>query len=693
MDWRAVSGTLTGRPIAVVRQEQSRREAMSLVVESPPLPADSRSSAPSSRGWRVWTAATVLCWLVPVATHLLGIDAVLPVVIWLGTASLLRSGRSLLDRVMLAAALLAGLVGPAGLLFSVWPWGLHPVPVAGVALTGLVVVSAVTGRRPQLPWAGGVADVVTVAAALGVTGLVAWPLLHMSATGRLARFMLGEDIVRHFTVFDTIRRVGGYLYFHQDVAATTVQHGIATYPQGSHIATALLDNFVRSSTAAGSSLQAFEHYLWFYVAAFGFLVLSVLWAIRWVAGPSAAGWSFVPLAALGAGYLFLADGLPVFLFGFVSQIAAMALLASLIAVLVRPLRDLREQVLLVTALVVALSMTYYLFLLSAGVVVVIWVIRYRHRLAPARRWLAMALLVGAPLTVFAPLVNLDQAYSVRQLTDTGSINPVNRHLLPLLLLPIAGGLATRFGRRSPAWRMVTVWLVVTAGSAAALWAYQHATVGNTSYYFEKALQQLLLVGLVASGAIPLLIRRPGIRPRRPFSGSWPATLDRAAPATVVTMAIVLALGFYGGVVSPAWYRPATGLSWGRAYLRGPSTDMPSSARSVMAAVQRPPGPDGTIEVLLMYQRRQVVLTPYYGTLFLSAFRRNSGIAYPAAIWTLPTGSEKTEQDIRRLLDKYSVPVRIYTDSVGVIEAVNSLKNDDPAARIDVVFLDPDAPRT
>src|SRR6266511_3291965 len=377
------------RPIAVVRQEQSRREAMSLVVESPPLPADSRSSAPSSRGWRVWTAATVLCWLVPVATHLLGIDAVLPVVIWLGTASLLRSGRSLLDRVMLAAALLAGLVGPAGLLFSVWPWGLHPVPVAGVALTGLVVVSAVTGRRPQLPWAGGVADVVTVAAALGVTGLVAWPLLHMSATGRLARFMLGEDIVRHFTVFDTIRRVGGYLYFHQDVAATTVQHGIATYPQGSHIATALLDNFVRSSTAAGSSLQAFEHYLWFYVAAFGFLVLSVLWAIRWVAGPSAAGWSFVPLAALGAGYLFLADGLPVFLFGFVSQIAAMALLASLIAVLGLPLRDLREQVLLVTALVVALSMTYYLFLLSAGVVVVIWVIRYRHRLAPARRWLAM----------------------------------------------------------------------------------------------------------------------------------------------------------------------------------------------------------------------------------------------------------------------------------------------------------------
>src|SRR6266508_2076562 len=450
---------------------------MSLVVESPPVPADSHVSARLSRGWRVWLSAAVLCWLVPVATHLLRIDAVLPVVIWLGTASLLRGGRTLLDRVMLAAGLLVGVVGVAGLLFSVWPWGLHPVPVAGVGLTGLVAVSAWSGRRPRLPWAGSAADLVTVAAALGTTGLVAWPLAHMSATGRLARFMLGEDIARHFTVFDTIRRVGGYLYFHQDVAATSLQHGVATYPQGSHLATALLDNFVRSDTAAGSSARAFDHYLWLYVAGFGFLVLSVLWATRWVAGPSAARWSFLPLAALGAGYLFLADGLPVFLLGFVSESVAMAFLALLMAVLVRPLREVREQVVVVTALVVALSMTYYLFLLSAGVVVLIWAIGYRHRLAEAWRWTVAALLVGVPMTAFAPLVNLDRAYSVRQLTDTGSINPVNRHLLP-----VAGGLLTRYGRRSPAWRMVSVWFGITAGSAAALWAYQVTTVGNTSYY-------------------------------------------------------------------------------------------------------------------------------------------------------------------------------------------------------------------
>ena len=661
---------------------------MSLVVESPPLPADSRVLARSWRSWRVWLAAAVLCWLVPVATHLLRIDAVLPVAIWLGTASLLRGGRTLLDRVMLAAGLLVGVVGVAGLLFSVWPWGLHPVLVAGVGLTGLVAVSAWTGRRPRLPWAGSMADVVTVAVALGVTGLLAWPLARLSATGRLARFMLGEDIARHFTVFDTIRRVGGYLYFHQESVAAAVQAPLAVYPQGSHLATALLDNFVRSDTAAGSSARAFDHYLWFYVAAFGFLVLSVLWAIRWVAGPSAARWSFLPLAALGAGYLFLADGLPVFLFGFVPEVAAMAFLALLMAVLVRPLREVREQVVVVTALVVALSMTYYLFLLSAGVVVLIWAIGYRHRLAQAWRWTAAVLLVGVPLTAFAPLINM--AYNTRQhLASGGGISPVNRHLLPLLLILVAGGLLTRYALRSPAWRMVTVWFAVTAGSAAALWAYQRATLGNTAYYFEKALHQLLLVALVASGAIALLVRRPGTRPRP--SGSRLAILDRTAPTIVVTVAIVLALGYYGGTVVPGWQGPRPGFSWGRAYVDGKTASIPDTAAAIMSVAKRPAA-DGTVDVFVTSGPQHWYFTPYYGTLFLSALRRNSGTAAPAVRWTLPAGSQKTQQDIRRLLDGYDgyqVPLRIVTDSASVVAAVNAIKHEDPAARIEVVPLDLD----
>src|SRR6266508_6915041 len=115
---------------------------MSLVVESPPVPADSHVSARLSRGWRVWLSAAVLCWLVPVATHLLRIDAVLPVVIWLGTASLLRGGRTLLDRVMLAAGLLVGVVGVAGPPSSVGASGMQAETETVVRVTCRAGLSA-----------------------------------------------------------------------------------------------------------------------------------------------------------------------------------------------------------------------------------------------------------------------------------------------------------------------------------------------------------------------------------------------------------------------------------------------------------------------------------------------------------------------------------------------------------------------
>ncbi|MBM0274586.1 hypothetical protein [Micromonospora tarensis] len=91
------------------------------------------------------------CWVVPVAATAVHAAWLLPPVVLLGTASLLRSGRSLLDRMMLALALLAGLTCAVGLLFTVWPWGLHPVPVTGLALTVLTVAAVLSRRAPRLP--------------------------------------------------------------------------------------------------------------------------------------------------------------------------------------------------------------------------------------------------------------------------------------------------------------------------------------------------------------------------------------------------------------------------------------------------------------------------------------------------------------------------------------------------------------
>src|SRR5260221_5420996 len=96
-------------------------------------------------------ALLAAAWVVPLLTHLLRADVVLLRVLVVATASLLTLGSTLFDRLFLAAVLLATASIPAGLLFSVWPWGLNPVPVAGGTLTVLIVAGVVLRRSPALP--------------------------------------------------------------------------------------------------------------------------------------------------------------------------------------------------------------------------------------------------------------------------------------------------------------------------------------------------------------------------------------------------------------------------------------------------------------------------------------------------------------------------------------------------------------
>src|SRR5205807_806367 len=70
-------------------------------------------------------------WIVPVLTNLAHLDVILPVLLVLAVMSLLRSGRTIIDRFVLALALLFGITCLAGMVLSVWPWGLSPVPTAG----------------------------------------------------------------------------------------------------------------------------------------------------------------------------------------------------------------------------------------------------------------------------------------------------------------------------------------------------------------------------------------------------------------------------------------------------------------------------------------------------------------------------------------------------------------------------------
>src|SRR2546423_15403078 len=126
---------------------------MATTLESPsrvtaPVAA---APAPPRRPWRPVAVLVVLAWAVPGTAQLLGIDWLLPPLVLVATASLLRVGRTLLDRLMLALCLLLGGTCAAGLPLSVWPWRLQPVPVAILALTVLAGPAAGTGPRAPVP--------------------------------------------------------------------------------------------------------------------------------------------------------------------------------------------------------------------------------------------------------------------------------------------------------------------------------------------------------------------------------------------------------------------------------------------------------------------------------------------------------------------------------------------------------------
>src|SRR2546421_9279972 len=126
---------------------------MATTLESPSRVTAPVAAAPvpPRRPWRPVAVLVVLAWAVPGTTHLLGIDWLLPPLVLLATASLLRVGRTLLDRLMLALCLLLGGTCAAGLPLSVWPWRLQPRPGAILALTVLAVLAAVPRPPPPRP--------------------------------------------------------------------------------------------------------------------------------------------------------------------------------------------------------------------------------------------------------------------------------------------------------------------------------------------------------------------------------------------------------------------------------------------------------------------------------------------------------------------------------------------------------------
>jgi hypothetical protein len=562
--------------------------------------------------------ALLAAWVVVLVTYLLGVAWLVPPLIVVATAALLRGGRTLLDRLMLAVALLIGPVCLGGVLFSFWPWHLHPVAVGGLAVTGLVVAYLVTGREPVLPRPR-LGDGVTVAGALGVGAIAAWPIVTGDQVQRVSFLTAGEDLDRHLSIFDGIRQIGGYLYLHPNAADTHVYHGLVTYPQGSHFLYALLDGFVRSSAAdQGSGMSALDHFLGFAAYGYGFLVLTMLWAAQWIAAAALNLTRRILLVGIVAAFTLDSDIFRLLVLGYTSEVMGLTLAVLAIALLVRPLARTGELLLIIGSLVVALGFSYYLYLPALVLAVAIWLVRHRQR--AQRHRLGVALLAVAVVVAAAPAA---MGYFVGGQSSALLVasGPPGRDVLIGVVCVIAAGLLAPGAMRTATWRGYAYSAGAVVVAVGALYAVQRATDTQHVagyYYTNKTLDLLLCVLCVGVGSLLLYLPAPDRRPVRPA-----LALRRAVPAGLLVVALAAVVGIpFGDTPVATTPKSEHGNGFPRYWALGGFSNRPVAA--IVAAQANTPTAPGVVTIV----SGSDPLGTYVAQLGIATLQRTSGVLGP-----------------------------------------------------------------
>lgn len=634
--------------------------------------APDRAAPPPPR----WRRAGLLvgglagAWLVPLATNAVHLDVLLLPLVLVGTAALLRAGRTALDRLVLAGVLLYAGLCVVGLLFSVWPWHLEPVPIAGLALSTLVLISWGARRRPRLPLRLRAADAVVLVLGLGCAAFLCWPMLHRDAINRLATFMHVEDFSRHLMIYDSIRRVGGYLFLHWDAALPrTGATGYLPYPQGAHFVEAVLENFLESSaTPAANPMVWTSHFVLWHVAGYVALCFVVLWAVRWVAGPGASTARVLPVLALAAAMLLFGNAPTVYTGSYPQEVYALIALAAFVAVTVRPVHRRREQLVLAGALFAAVGMTYYLFLPAAAVVAVTWLVLYRRRLW-RDRWLALpCVLLGGLLSVLFPLVmyfrvQLDVGGALELGGQSVSYTPYQG--MAIGLLGAAGGAALALRRSRTGWQVL---VAVLAGIAVAevINGFQQAHHVTNQYYYYKSLHAMMIIVLVTLGAAAHLVPRVTVA-----AGRGARRVLRFAPVVVLTMAAFAAFGAVPGELVAGAQNYLTGRTW----------ESPASAYYAYALWRRYPHANGRTTVVWL----GTPWNSFMATTYLGIYQGNYGpaalVAIPLRPWE-PGGAQLSavEKDIRDSHQRY----RVVADDPDTVTRLRAFAGTLPAGELQVV---------
>ncbi|MER8183942.1 hypothetical protein [Kitasatospora sp. NPDC094015] len=468
-------------------------------------------TGPPRRRWDVLAGALVVSWALPAVLGALNLTVVLLPVFLLAVASVLRVGGVLLDRLVVATVVLCGGVLAMGLITSFWPWGMEPVPSAGVILS-VISVGAWTARRvPRLPLRLRTSDLLVVGTAAAVWHYVHHPLIGHSVVGRLPVSLSVEDRITHFSIFDAIHRLGGFLFLDQDQARVLVSTPTeAVYPLGSHYLWAWFDIFVRSTTSTGDPVAAYNRYALYVIAAFAILCGMIVWAARWIGGPRLTGWRTAAVCTT-VGALAVASGLGSMVeYCFDSQIFALIFLVVTVALVIRPAMDLGTYALATAAGMITVAFSYNILAAFLGLAMVGGAVVHRRR-QRGRRWPLYAVqLAGCLIAVVPSAISTRSKLNMEaQANAFGWQLPLDRSvLLGVALLVAAVALLPR-NRRTPVARAVLVVLAVSTLILGGFGYWQMHQIGKLSYYFEKLANGGFVIALSTLGLLGSVLRPMG----------------------------------------------------------------------------------------------------------------------------------------------------------------------------------------
>ena len=497
------------------------------VSAAPAAPVKPRGAVP--RRPLLFGCLVAGAWILPILTQLTGTDPLLVAVIIFGTGGLLRVGSTVLDRLVLTVTLLIGFAIVGGLVFSLWPWGLQPVAVGGVALTLMVGAYAWLGTPP--PWhtwprrvlGSDLALLVVAAAGVFIGYGPSWtnnadhgdPVQTNLTAHRLAYAGLTSDRSRHFSLFDAIHQVGGYTFLKQGAAKNIADPGmLSNYPPGQHFIYALMDIFARSNVNPGNSVSEMNRYNIYVSLGFGFFVFAVAWSARWAAGPAIAGWRRVFLVSAVGAFLSVGAYTSAVWSTWDPQVLGMGLLAILVALCLRPPNGARTQIIFAAALFVAVFLTYELYAPFAALAIVVSAVVYRKQWLPHWKFALVVAVFAAPAALSEYIVGSANGLSGAAVAlETGFTVPISHRALAIIAVLCAVGFAARAARRRPSARAGLAVTVLGGLAVLAFAAYQTQPLG-TSYYFQKSIQGWVVIALVSVGSAGHLLSRPRLPSRR-----------------------------------------------------------------------------------------------------------------------------------------------------------------------------------